>query len=154
MQTTMATPRTQDPQQKAMTQAMMFMPVVFGYIAFTFPTGAVLYWVVSSFVGVVQQYFTSGWGSLANYLKFLPPDTQPGALPALTPAAVTTGASETSSTTVSAAAQRADFWTVMRPLTESDQPSSPSSDLNEAALSDIHAQGRPPVNPRRPRRRR
>jgi YidC/Oxa1 family membrane protein insertase len=153
MQTTMATPRTQDPQQKAMTQAMMFMPLIFGYIAFTFPSGAVLYWVVSSFVGVVQQYFTSGWGSLANYLKFLPPDSQPGALPALTPAVAASSASD-SGTSLSAVAQRSDFWTVMRPLTETDQAGAQEQDPNEEAINDIHAQGRQPVNPRRVRRRR
>jgi YidC/Oxa1 family membrane protein insertase len=153
MQTTMATPRTQDPQQKAMTQAMMFMPLVFGYIAFTFPSGAVLYWVVSSFVGVVQQYFTSGWGSLANYLKFLPPDGKPGTLPTLTPAVATAGASD-SGEALGAAAQRADFWTVMRPLTETDQAGSQEPDANEEAINDIHAQGRQPINPRRSRRRR
>ncbi|NTU86140.1 MAG: YidC/Oxa1 family membrane protein insertase, partial [Chloroflexales bacterium] len=88
LQTVMATPRVQDPQQKMMTQTMMFMPLVFGYIAFTFPQGAVLYWVVSSLVGIIQQYFTSGWGSLANYLKFLPPDGKPSGAPSsLTPAA-------------------------------------------------------------------
>jgi YidC/Oxa1 family membrane protein insertase len=136
-----------------MTQAMMFMPLVFGYIAFTFPSGAVLYWVVSSFVGVVQQYFTSGWGSLANYLKFLPPDSQPGALPALTPAVATTAASDAGAT-LSSAAQRADFWAVMRPLTETDQAGSPEPDSNAEAINDVHAQSRQPVNPRRQRRRR
>ncbi|MEI6775669.1 MAG: YidC/Oxa1 family membrane protein insertase [Chloroflexales bacterium] len=152
MQTTMATPRTQDPQQKAMTQAMMFMPLVFGYIAFTFPSGAVLYWVVSSLVGVVQQYFTSGWGSLANYLKFLPPDSKPGTLPSLTPAVVTSGASD-SGTSLSTAAQRSDFWTVMRPLTENEQTGSQEPDPHEDAINDIHTQGQQQANPRRPRRR-
>ena len=152
MQTTMATPRTQDPQQKAMTQAMMFMPLVFGYIAFTFPSGAVLYWVVSSFVGVVQQYFTSGWGSLANYLKFLPPDSRPGGLPTLTPATAA-GVPSESGTSLSATAQRADFWSVMRPLTETEQPSSQEPDATDEAIDDARAQGRQPVNLRRPRRR-
>ncbi len=152
MQTTMATPRTQDPQQKAMTQAMMFMPLVFGYIAFTFPSGAVLYWVVSSLVGVVQQYFTSGWGSLANYLTFLPPDSKPGTLPSLTPAVVTSGASD-SGTPLSTAAQRSDFWTVMRPLTENEQAGSQESGPHEDAVNDIPTQGQQQATPRRPRRR-
>lgn len=158
MQTTMATPRTQDPQQKAMTQAMMFMPLVFGYIAFTFPSGAVLYWVVSSLVGVVQQYFTSGWGSLANYLKFLPADSGPAPLTPLAPAAAGVagaGAGEPSGSSLSAAAQRADFWTVMRPLTESDAPApAADSDATEEAIEAARNQGRSPANPRRPRRRR
>jgi YidC/Oxa1 family membrane protein insertase len=154
LQTIMATPRTQDPQQKAMTQAMMFMPLVFGYIAFTFPSGAVLYWVVSSLVGVVQQYFTSGWGSLANYLKFLPADSQPGALPALTPAtAAATGSGDVAGGPGSSPA-RADFWSVMRPLTEAEQGGAKGADSVEGAIDEARGQGRPPVNPRRQRRRR
>lgn len=148
MQTIMATPRTQDPQQKAMTQAMMFMPLVFGYIAFTFPSGAVLYWVMSSLVGVVQQYFTSGWGSLANYLKFLPPDKQPGAPASLTPAPAVAASGD-----LSTAAQHADFWTVMRPLTETESPEAQEPDSTEDAIEDARIQGRQPANPRRPRRR-
>lgn len=70
----MAMPRVQDPQQRMMSKMMLFMPLFFAYITMIFPAGAVLYWVTSSTVGIVQQYFTSGWGSLANHLKFLPPD--------------------------------------------------------------------------------
>ncbi|HMP43259.1 MAG TPA: YidC/Oxa1 family membrane protein insertase, partial [Roseiflexaceae bacterium] len=70
----MATPRVQDPQQKAMMQSMLILPIVFGYIGFIFPSGAVLYWVVGSIYSMVQQYVFTGWGSLANYLKFLPTD--------------------------------------------------------------------------------
>ena len=68
----MAMPKIQDPQQKAMSQAMLVMPLVFGYIGFTFNQGAVLYWVTGSLFAVVQQYFIGGWGSLTNYLPFLP----------------------------------------------------------------------------------
>src|ERR671928_1523574 len=56
----MAMPRIQDPQQKAMTQSMLVLPLVFGYIGFTFPSGAVLYWVVGSVLSMVQQYLISG----------------------------------------------------------------------------------------------
>jgi YidC/Oxa1 family membrane protein insertase len=151
LQTVMATPRVQDPQQKVMTQTMMFMPLVFGYIAFTFPQGAVLYWVVSSVVGIVQQYFTSGWGSLANYLKFLPPDGKPSGAPvALAPAAVSSDGA------AAAVATRPDFWSVMRPLTETaeagDQPAA-SADPVDEAVQEARTQGQPPVNPRRPRKR-
>ena len=44
----MATPRVQDAQQKAMTQSMLILPLMFGYLGFTFPAGAVLYWVIGS----------------------------------------------------------------------------------------------------------
>jgi YidC/Oxa1 family membrane protein insertase len=156
LQTVMATPRVQDPQQKVMTQTMMFMPLIFGYIAFTFPQGAVLYWVISSVVGIIQQYFTSGWGSLANYLKFLPPDGKPSGAPTtLAPAAVAADAGAASP----AATPRADFWSVMRPLTESKDltpapEAAPAGDaVVEDAIEDARTQGRPPVNPRRPRKR-
>ena len=139
-----------------MTQTMMFMPLVFGYIAFTFPQGAVLYWVVSSLVGIVQQYFTSGWGSLANYLKFLPPDGKPVAGPnTLTPVAV--GAEVGVAASPSA---RADFWGVMRPLTELKEPGtvidgSVAKDAPslEDANDEARTQGRETDNPRRPRKR-
>lgn len=149
----MATPRVQDPQTKAMMQTMMFMPLVFGYIAFTFPQGAVLYWVVSSLVGIVQQYFTSGWGSLANYLKFLPPDGKPSTAPSLAPVAASS-----ESSAVVATAPRADFWSVMRPLTEVKEGAGTSGELigdgaTEQAIEEARSQNRPPVNPRRPRRR-
>lgn len=155
LQTVMATPRVQDPQQKAITQAMMIMPIVFGYIAFTFPQGAVLYWVVSSVVGVVQQYFTSGWGSLANYLKFLPPDGKPTALPALTPVVESADAGSDAP-----AVPRTDFWTVMRPLTETAGPApaiaqDASADSSvEQAIDSARSQGRQAANnARRPRKR-
>ncbi len=153
LQTVMATPRVQDPQQKAMTQMMMFMPLVFGYIAFTFPQGAVLYWVVSSFVGIVQQYFTSGWGSLANYLKFLPPDGKPTTSPALAPAAVSADAAGVAAPP----APGLDFWSVMRPLTESGEQAGESSaaappeETGDEARS--QSQQRQIVNQRKPRRR-
>src|ERR671932_1530516 len=67
----MAMPKIQDPQQKTMSQTMLLMPLFFGYIAFTFNAGAVLYWVAGSLLAVIQQYFVSGWGSLSNYLTFL-----------------------------------------------------------------------------------
>lgn len=145
LQQLMATPRVQDPQTKAMTQAMMFMPIIFGYIAFTFPTGAVLYWVVSSLVGIVQQYFTSGWGSLANYLKFLPPDGKPTALPSLAPVAAAGDAP-------TATATRADFWSVMRPLTETE-PAEAADDPVEQAIEAARNPTRAQPALRRPRRR-
>jgi YidC/Oxa1 family membrane protein insertase len=125
----MAMPRVQDPQQKMMSQMMMFMPLVFAYIALTFPAGAVLYWVTSSVVGILQQYFTSGWGSLANYLKFLPADTrarQPVAQAdtSATGSTETEGEEATSGEEAATAAPepRPSFWDVLRPLVEADTP--------------------------------
>lgn len=158
LQTLMATPRVQDPQQKMMTQMMMFMPLIFGYIAFTFPQGAVLYWVISSVIGIVQQYFTSGWGSLANYLKFLPPDGKTSATPALAPAVV---AADAGGAGVVATPIRADFWNVMSPLTGSKDLAIAEADSAEVARTDPVEQhshrtrppNRQPVNARRSRKR-
>jgi YidC/Oxa1 family membrane protein insertase len=54
-----------DPQQQS-TQRMMLwmMPVFFVAISITFFSGVVLYWVVSNLIGIVMQYFISGWGGL------------------------------------------------------------------------------------------
>jgi len=61
-----------DPQQKAMANAMMLMPLMFIFIGWTFPAGPVLYWVTQSLVGIVQQYIITGWGGLRQWLPFLP----------------------------------------------------------------------------------
>lgn len=117
VQQLMAMPRVQDPQQKAMSQAMLFMPLFFAYITLIFPAGAVLYWVTSSVVGIIQQYFTSGWGSLANHLKFLPPDKKSQTEAQATD---TTGMSDSSAVAIAidTPQQRAGFWDIMSPLTE------------------------------------
>jgi YidC/Oxa1 family membrane protein insertase len=43
-----------DPAQQRM---MMMMPIVFGFISFTFASGLVLYWMTSNLVGIGQQVF-------------------------------------------------------------------------------------------------
>jgi YidC/Oxa1 family membrane protein insertase len=155
----MATPRIQDPQQKAMTQTMLFMPILFGYIGFTFPSGAVLYWVAGSILSIIQQYVISGWGSLANYLKFLP--TTGGLFPPLIPATAVATASS-SSTTLSSqessdSTQKRDFWDVLQPLNE--QKSTPAEEVTESdpateqALTEARRQAGQ-LNPRRRRARR
>lgn len=165
----MAMPRVQDQQQKTMMQVMMFMPLFLGYIAMTFPAGAVLYWVTSSVVGIVQQYFTSGWGSLANHLKFLPPDTR-ARQPSLALSAAGAGAGgESGSVSLGADHEpgRQTFWDVLRPLTEStaSQPEHSQTDgsvaaaqedrpSDEAAAADQRPRQSQQASPRRPRGRR
>ncbi|MBM3127126.1 MAG: YidC/Oxa1 family membrane protein insertase [Chloroflexi bacterium] len=54
-----------DPQSAQMTQSMMvMMPLFIGYISLSFPVGLSLYWIVFNIVGIIQQYFTTGWGNL------------------------------------------------------------------------------------------
>jgi len=64
----MVTPATTDPQQRSQSQMMLWMmPLLFGFLAMSFPSGLALYWVVSNVITMVIQYFVlGGWGSLAR----------------------------------------------------------------------------------------
>lgn len=64
----MMTPVNQDPQQAQMNRMMQFMPLMFIIFAFQVGSGLVLYWVTSNVISMVQQYFFTGWGSLAPLL--------------------------------------------------------------------------------------
>jgi YidC/Oxa1 family membrane protein insertase len=45
---------TGDPNQQRM---MMFMPLIFGFMFYNFPSGLVLYYLTSNLVGIAQQWF-------------------------------------------------------------------------------------------------
>ncbi len=71
-----------DPQSAQMNQTMqMTMPLVFGFMSLQFPLGLSLYFVVSNVVGIVTQYFISGWGDLAKWRELLPGRTPTQAKP-------------------------------------------------------------------------
>ena len=53
---TKMTPTTADPAQQ---KIMMFMPLMFTAMSFSFPSGLVLYWLVSTLFTIGQQYFTN-----------------------------------------------------------------------------------------------
>jgi len=53
---TKLTPSTADPAQQ---RIMMFMPVMFSVMSLGFPSGLVVYWLVSTLFTIVQQYFTN-----------------------------------------------------------------------------------------------
>ena len=53
----MMTPKSDDPQQKTMSQVMMFMPLMFGYFALVVPSGLSLYWFTSNLLSMGQQYW-------------------------------------------------------------------------------------------------
>jgi YidC/Oxa1 family membrane protein insertase len=61
----------QDSQSAMMNQMMMFMPIMFGYITLGLPAGLTLYWTVSNILSVGQQYFVTGWGSVADWIPAL-----------------------------------------------------------------------------------
>ena len=146
----MAMPRVQDAQQKAMSQSMLILPLMFAYIGFTFPAGAVLYWVIGSILSMIQQFVISGWGSLANYLKFLPPDA--GLFPPAAPATVVAG----NGAAPAEPEQKLGFWDVLRPLMEqgSNAAETHENDVaTEQAVAEVRRQIAQP-NPRRRRARR
>ncbi len=54
-----------DPRQESTQRMMLFMfPVMFGMFSLFFPLGLVIYWVASTLIGIVMQYFITGWGGL------------------------------------------------------------------------------------------
>jgi len=66
-----ATGGQQDAQARMMNQMMFFMPIMFAWITLGLPSGLTLYWTVSNILAVIQQYFVTGWGGLADWLPFL-----------------------------------------------------------------------------------
>lgn len=63
----------QDDQARMMGQMMMLMPLMFGYITLTVPSGLTLYWTASNILSIIPQYFVAGWGGLADWLPALKP---------------------------------------------------------------------------------
>ena len=61
-----------DDAMAAMQKQMLYMfPLMTVFIGYSFPLGLVLYWFVFSLFQAVQQYFISGWGGLAPWVKRL-----------------------------------------------------------------------------------
>ena len=83
-----------DTQTQMMGQMMYLMPVMFFWITLGLPSGLTLYWSVSNLLSIVQQYFVSGWGSLADWLPFLRKN-QPAPVGVTTSVAMTTTAQST-----------------------------------------------------------
>jgi len=63
-----------DEQQRRINGIMQWTPLIFGFTALQFPAGPVVYWVTTSVYSAIQQFFITGWGSLADLpgLGFLP----------------------------------------------------------------------------------
>lgn len=61
----MSTVTSADPRQQSMSKMMLWMmPLMFAFFTLSFPSGLALFWVVSNIIGIVTQYFITGWGSL------------------------------------------------------------------------------------------
>ena len=75
----MMTIPSSDPQQQTMNRVMMFMPLTFGFVAMSVPSGLALYWVTTNLFTFFQQGLTTGWGGIL-----------PGSKPSMAPARVVT----------------------------------------------------------------
>lgn len=65
LQQKMATPNSTDAKQRAQSQMMLWMmPLLFAFLAMSFPSGLALFWVMSSVVRIFMQYRVTGWGGL------------------------------------------------------------------------------------------
>jgi len=65
VQQKMVMPTTADSTQQAQGKMMLWMmPLMFGFLCLTFPSGLALYWVTSNIIRIGIQYFITGWGSL------------------------------------------------------------------------------------------
>ena len=61
----MSTVPSADPRQQSMSKMMLWMmPLMFAFFTLQFPSGLALFWVVSNIIGIVMQYFVTGWGTL------------------------------------------------------------------------------------------
>lgn len=56
-----------DPSQQQVSRIMIWlMPLMFGFLALTFPSGLSLYWVLTNVISIAIQYRVTGWGSLGR----------------------------------------------------------------------------------------
>ena len=76
-------PSSATPAQRQQQQMMLFLfPIMLGFLAFTFPSGLALYWVVSNVISVGMQGLVSGWGGLMFW------KTSPAPVIVIPPAAI------------------------------------------------------------------
>lgn len=65
VQQKMTTVQTTDPSQQSQNQIMLWMmPLMFAFLTLNFPSGLALYWAASNIIGIVMQFFVTGWGGL------------------------------------------------------------------------------------------
>jgi len=65
LQQKMTTLPTADPNAQLQAKMMLWMmPLMFGFISLSFPSGLALYWVTSSVIRIGIQYYITGWGGL------------------------------------------------------------------------------------------
>ena len=65
VQQKMVTSTAGDPRQQSMNNFMLWMmPMMFALFTFQFASGLAIYWAASNIIGIVIQYFVTGWGGL------------------------------------------------------------------------------------------
>lgn len=60
--------KSEDMTQAMQSQMTYMMPIMIGWIAFTFPIGLAIYWNTLTILGITQQYFIAGWGGLTDLM--------------------------------------------------------------------------------------
>jgi YidC/Oxa1 family membrane protein insertase len=61
----MSTVPTSDPKQQSMNNMLVWlMPLMFGFFTISFPSGLAVFWLISNVIGIITQYFITGWGTL------------------------------------------------------------------------------------------
>jgi len=65
-----ATANSTDSTQAQTTKMMLWMmPLMLGFLTLSFPIGLGLYLLISNILGIIIQYFVTGWGSLFSFKK-------------------------------------------------------------------------------------
>lgn len=68
---TMQTGPDADPTtSQTNTMMLWMMPIMFAYLTLQFPAGLAVYWVAFNVLGIVIQYFVTGWGGLETVPGF------------------------------------------------------------------------------------
>ena len=85
------TSMSNDPKQRQQSQMMLYMmPLMFAFLALSFPSGLSLYWVANSVFRIILQYRITGWAGLTpqapaeqprdkKYVKFIDATEDKGA---------------------------------------------------------------------------
>jgi len=60
----------EDTMAMVQSQMMYLMPLMVGYFAFQFPVALSLYWITLTILGIIQQYYISGWGGMSKYINY------------------------------------------------------------------------------------
>ena len=68
------TPSTDPRQSGNQTMMLWLMPLMIAFFSFSLPSGLALYWTASNLIGIVIQYFVTGWQPL---FPLFPPRAEP-----------------------------------------------------------------------------